>query len=282
MLRCSYHFLLSAVIPDGPFNPTNYSGTQINVWGAPAGSLAGLNGGTLGTTSAMSPYPTQFGFLTEQMIRVWSSTQFFIKIRVLKWSIIDNMKVTFMILIEQLLTICHVFGITSLFFGDTQFVFKWIYICLYWQCCRAFSINSIHFSFRNNSQLRFYWISQTFPICKLISSNNLIFFNFLSAFYNFACTKYNNIIYLKNVILLSGKIQIIKISLQNASTSQGLNTDNNGVSVGDVRKSVTEEKPAIQEAPPAIEYPVYKKPPLNPVSVGNGKNAGIRVVLFHT
>ncbi|XP_059169999.1 annexin A6-like [Physella acuta] len=59
-------------IPDGPFNPTNYSGTQINVWGAPPGSWPGMhaNNGmiTFGNGPPAPPYPVQYGFLTENMI----------------------------------------------------------------------------------------------------------------------------------------------------------------------------------------------------------------------
>ena len=62
-------------IPDGPFNPTNYSGTQINVWGAPPGGVwpAGPGMVAFGNGPPAPQYPTQYGFLTEQMIevRVW-------------------------------------------------------------------------------------------------------------------------------------------------------------------------------------------------------------------
>ncbi|XP_062599097.1 annexin A6-like [Saccostrea cucullata] len=59
-------------VPEGPFNPTNYSGTQINVWGAPPGSWPGMNASngavTFGVPVPSNPYPTQTGFLTENMI----------------------------------------------------------------------------------------------------------------------------------------------------------------------------------------------------------------------
>ncbi|KAK6181663.1 hypothetical protein SNE40_009474 [Patella caerulea] len=59
-------------IPDGPFNPTNYAGTQINVWGAHPGALQGLDG-TNGLVNLANqpkqPYPVQYGYLTEQMIQ---------------------------------------------------------------------------------------------------------------------------------------------------------------------------------------------------------------------
>lgn len=61
-------------LPEGPFNPTNYSGTQINVWGAPPGSWPGMNANngavTFGVPVPNNPYPTQTGFLTENMISV--------------------------------------------------------------------------------------------------------------------------------------------------------------------------------------------------------------------
>lgn len=61
-------------MPEGPFNPTNYSGTQINVWGAPPGSWPGMNANngavTFGVPVPNNPYPSQTGFLTENMINV--------------------------------------------------------------------------------------------------------------------------------------------------------------------------------------------------------------------
>ncbi|XP_012938318.1 uncharacterized protein LOC101851128, partial [Aplysia californica] len=58
-------------VPEGPFNPTNYSGTQINVWGAPPGSWPGMNAnnGMVTFGNAVPQNPVQYGFLTEQMIR---------------------------------------------------------------------------------------------------------------------------------------------------------------------------------------------------------------------
>ncbi|KAK3106197.1 hypothetical protein FSP39_014869 [Pinctada imbricata] len=58
-------------IPDGPFNPTNYSGTQINVWG---GAWPGMNANQSGVAFGVpavpnNPYPTQMGYLTENMIQ---------------------------------------------------------------------------------------------------------------------------------------------------------------------------------------------------------------------
>ncbi|GFN89710.1 Annexin [Plakobranchus ocellatus] len=59
-------------LPDGPFNPTNYSGTQINVFGGP-GVWPGMNADgnciTFGQGPPSPQYPVQYGFLTEQMIR---------------------------------------------------------------------------------------------------------------------------------------------------------------------------------------------------------------------
>lgn len=58
--------------PDGPFQPTNYSGTQINVFGG-HGVWPGMNADgtcvTFGTGPPAPQYPVQFGFLTEQMIK---------------------------------------------------------------------------------------------------------------------------------------------------------------------------------------------------------------------
>ena len=67
-------------IPDGPFNPTNYSGTQINVWGAPPGGVwpAGPGMVAFGNGPPAPQYPVQYGFLTEQMIEV----------RMLSWSVL--------------------------------------------------------------------------------------------------------------------------------------------------------------------------------------------------
>lgn len=64
-------------MPEGPFNPTNYSGTQINVWGAPPCSWPGMNANngavTFGVPVPNNPYPSQTGFLTENMINVRSN-----------------------------------------------------------------------------------------------------------------------------------------------------------------------------------------------------------------
>lgn len=46
---------------EGPINPVNYSGTQINVWGFPGPEIANY--------LAPRPPQTQTGFLTEQMIK---------------------------------------------------------------------------------------------------------------------------------------------------------------------------------------------------------------------
>lgn len=62
-------------IPDGPFNPTNYSGTQINVWGgAPPPFVQGGTPGVvnLGPPGICNPYTTQYGYLTENMLQVFS------------------------------------------------------------------------------------------------------------------------------------------------------------------------------------------------------------------
>lgn len=44
---------------DGPINPVNYSGTQINIWGFPTPEIGNL----------IEPKPANLGFLTEQMIK---------------------------------------------------------------------------------------------------------------------------------------------------------------------------------------------------------------------
>ena len=77
-LKLIQSFLFSAhapEMPDGPFNPVNYSGTQINVWGAPPNAWPGMNANSGAVTfglpnQGMSPYTTQFGYLTENMIHV--------------------------------------------------------------------------------------------------------------------------------------------------------------------------------------------------------------------
>ena len=48
---------------EGPINPINYSGTQINVWGFPGPEIANL------LQPPKAPQP-QLGFLTDQMIKV--------------------------------------------------------------------------------------------------------------------------------------------------------------------------------------------------------------------
>lgn len=69
-------------MPEGPFNPTNYSGTQINVWGGPPGSWPGMNANngavTFGVPVPNNPYPSQTGFLTENMINVRSECKQFL------------------------------------------------------------------------------------------------------------------------------------------------------------------------------------------------------------
>ena len=63
-------------IPDGPFNPTNYSGTQVNFWGvAPAGgSIPHVMSGAPSNMPPTYPIdrPGQLGYLTDKMIRVGS------------------------------------------------------------------------------------------------------------------------------------------------------------------------------------------------------------------
>ncbi|VDI43339.1 Hypothetical predicted protein, partial [Mytilus galloprovincialis] len=61
-------------MPDGPFNPVNYSGTQINVWGGNPNAWPGMNANSGAVTfgqpnQGMIPCSTQFGYLTENMIQ---------------------------------------------------------------------------------------------------------------------------------------------------------------------------------------------------------------------
>ena len=56
-------------MPDGPFNPTNYSGTQVNFWGvAPSSIPAWANAGGLSM-----PYdtPGQLGSMTNRALKVF-------------------------------------------------------------------------------------------------------------------------------------------------------------------------------------------------------------------
>ncbi|KAL8608011.1 hypothetical protein ACOMHN_023827 [Nucella lapillus] len=68
-------------LPEGPFNPINYSGTQINVWGAPPGSVWPAAPGmvTYPNTAAPLPRPThtntlQSGLLTRPMLEERAAT----------------------------------------------------------------------------------------------------------------------------------------------------------------------------------------------------------------
>ena len=73
-------------IPDGPFNPVNYSGTQINVWGAPPG---GKWPAVFGTGPPTPQYPVQYGYLTEQMIEVSLLTEQMIEVRLLTEQMVE-------------------------------------------------------------------------------------------------------------------------------------------------------------------------------------------------
>ena len=68
-IRCSFAATTttnSVSLPEGPFNPTNYSGTQVNFWGvAPPGGVApGV------FTGAANPYPSALGAMTNRMLTV--------------------------------------------------------------------------------------------------------------------------------------------------------------------------------------------------------------------
>ena len=64
-IKISNLFLTERQIPDGPFNPTNYAGTQINVWGG-NGQIPSY----IPPSTIPPPYSTQMGYLTENMINV--------------------------------------------------------------------------------------------------------------------------------------------------------------------------------------------------------------------
>jgi hypothetical protein len=59
----------SVNLPDGPFNPTNYSGTQVNFWGvanaAPADML-----GKQGWSGPYGGYTGHLGAMTSNMLNV--------------------------------------------------------------------------------------------------------------------------------------------------------------------------------------------------------------------
>jgi hypothetical protein len=63
---------------------------------------------------------------------------------------------------------------------------------------------------------------------------------------------------------------------------QNCNPDTKHVTVGDLRKMMRSRQqdtpPAVAAPPPAetIEVPVYKDPPLNPISPGGGRNLYMR------
>lgn len=67
-------------IPEGPFNPTNYSGTQFNFWGVspngipqipviPGEGAPNLYGG-LGTSTPYGSAAQQLGYMTNRMLQV--------------------------------------------------------------------------------------------------------------------------------------------------------------------------------------------------------------------
>lgn len=67
----------SVQLPDGPFNPTNYSGTQVNFWGVSPGQVPGVPGAGGGYSMPNGGYglpfpdrPSRLGYITEQTIRV--------------------------------------------------------------------------------------------------------------------------------------------------------------------------------------------------------------------
>ncbi|KAK2142740.1 hypothetical protein LSH36_919g01024 [Paralvinella palmiformis] len=67
------HLTNSVNLPDGPFNPTNYSGTQMNFWGvSPAGGVPMPGAATNPLGSVSLPYgttPNQLGYMTSNMLQ---------------------------------------------------------------------------------------------------------------------------------------------------------------------------------------------------------------------
>ena len=57
----------SVQLPEGPFNPTNYSGTQVNFWGVSPGNIPPWIGGAIS-----SPYDSasQLGAVTNSILHV--------------------------------------------------------------------------------------------------------------------------------------------------------------------------------------------------------------------
>ena len=60
----------SVSVPEGPYNPTNYSGTQVNFWGVGnvgPGDLLGKNGGY---SAPYGGYTGHLGSMTSNMLNV--------------------------------------------------------------------------------------------------------------------------------------------------------------------------------------------------------------------
>ena len=70
-ISISAHSANNVKIPDGPFNPTNYSGTQVNFWGVAPGNIPPFANGLGGGFSV--PYAntdTELGYMTNRMLMV--------------------------------------------------------------------------------------------------------------------------------------------------------------------------------------------------------------------
>jgi len=63
----------SVRLPEGPINPTNYSGTQLNFWGVSPGNIPGL-ANMCGPGGYSTPYESQLGALTNSMLQVLNHT----------------------------------------------------------------------------------------------------------------------------------------------------------------------------------------------------------------
>jgi hypothetical protein len=69
----------SSLLPEGPHNPVNHSGTQINFWGVPPGDVSnwanvGGMGGMGGLGGHSIPYEAKLGALTNKMLQVSAVT----------------------------------------------------------------------------------------------------------------------------------------------------------------------------------------------------------------
>lgn len=78
MNKQTFYFTANSMvqIPEGPFNPTNYSGTQMNFWGVAPNNVPGQGlGGSGGYSLPYGSTPSQLGYMTNNMLRVSMSVQ---------------------------------------------------------------------------------------------------------------------------------------------------------------------------------------------------------------